>query len=117
MTAEPPRRLYRLVQTDPPTLRDFRSYEALGVRPRRPLTARQRDQWRGVSHYATLTAARVRARLSPQLGAYVALVRVPVRATVRIEQGGRDLDHYNVWAEPADLLAWVVSVESVEPLH
>jgi hypothetical protein len=117
MAAEPPRIFYRLVGSDPPTHRDFMSYEALGIRPRRPLKARQRDQWRGVSHYATPAAARVRARLSPHLGAYVARVRIPAGAPVRIEQGGRDPDHYTVWAEPAELVGCVVSVEPVEPLH
>jgi hypothetical protein len=117
MAAGPPRVLYRLVQTDPPTLQDFMSYEALGIRPRRPPTTRQRDQWRGVSHYATLAAARTRARISPHLGAYVALIHIPDGVSVRVEQAGRDPDHYTVWAEPADLLGWVVSVEPVEPLH
>lgn len=117
MVAQPPHVFYRLVQADPPTLRDFLSYEALGIRPRRSLTARQRDQWRGVSHYATLAAARARPRVSPHLGGYVALVRIPAGALARIEQAGLDPDHYNVWAEPADLLGWVVSVEPTERLH
>ena len=72
------------------------SYEAHGIRPRRPLTARQRDHWRGVSHYVTLVGAQTRARLSPHLGAYVALVHIPGDAPVRVEQAGRDPDHYNV---------------------
>jgi hypothetical protein len=117
MVADPPRVFYRLVQTNPPTLRDFMSYEAVGIRPRRPLTARQREQWRGVSHYGTAAAARARARISPHLGAYIALVQVPGEATVRVEQAGRDPDHYNVWADPLDLLGWVVSVEPVGRVH
>jgi hypothetical protein len=114
MAADPPRAFYRLVRSNPPTLSDFMSYEALGVAPRRPLTSRQRDQWRGVSVYATQAAARLRARLSPQLGSYIAEVRIPDEAVVRIEQSGREPDHYNVWTDPAVLLGWVVSVEPVE---
>jgi hypothetical protein len=113
MTVAAPRLLYRLVQSDPPTIRDFMSYEALGAQPRRPLTMRQRDHWRGVSHYTTASAARARARISPHLGAYVALVRVPEGGVARVEQAGRDPDHYNVWADAADLLRWVVSAEPV----
>jgi hypothetical protein len=99
MNADPPRTLYRLVRSNPPTLDDFMSYEALKVPPRRPLTSRQRDHWRGVSFYATQAAARLRARASPQLGSFIAEMQVPDEVQVRIEQGGRDLDHYNVWAE------------------
>ena len=109
--------LFRLVQTDPPTIRDFLSHEALGLAPTRPLTVRQQDQWRSVSHYATVEAARLRARLSTHLGTYVARIHVPGGVSVRVEQSGRDPLHFSVWAEPADLLGWVVSVEPVEPVH
>ena len=111
--AQPPRTFYRLVQTDPPTVRDFLSYEALGIQPRRPLTARQRDEWQGISHYATQDAARIRARTSPHLGSFIATVRIPSQSA-RVEQRGRDVDHYTIWAEPATLLSWVVSIIPVE---
>jgi hypothetical protein len=117
MAASTPRTFYRLLRSNTPALSDFMSYEALDVPPRRPLTARQRDQWRGVSFYATLAAARLRAQLSPQLGSHIAEVRIPTDAPVRIEQAGRDPDHYTVWAEPGDLRDWVVSIEPVERLE
>ena len=117
MAAGAPRTLYRLLRSNPPTMSDFMSYEALGIPPRRPLTARQRDQWRGVSFYATPAAARLRAQLSPQLGNHIAEVRIPDDAPVRIEQAGRDPNHYNVWAEPNDLRGWVVSIEPIERLE
>lgn len=55
--------------------------------------------------------------MSPHLGNYIATVRIPADVAVRVEQSGRDPDHYNVWAEPSDLLGWVAYVEPFEPLH
>lgn len=117
MADAPPRVLFRLVQTDPPTLRDFTSHEALGLRPQRPLSTRGRDRWRGVSHQDSRDAALVKGNASPWLGRYIAELRVPAAAGVRIEQTGRDPSHHTLWAEPADLISWVVSVAPVEPLH
>lgn len=117
MTAESPRDLYRLIQAGRPTLKDFMSHETLGVPPRRPLTRRQHDRWRGVSFQDSLESALTKSTESPWLGRYVAEVRIPVGAAVRIEQTGRDRSHYTVWAEPGDLLSWVVSVVPVEEVH
>jgi hypothetical protein len=117
MSDTPARLLYRIVLTDPPMLRDFMSYERLGVAPRRPLSPRDRDRWRGVSHYATRPAALAAARTNPRLGRHVAAVRIPPDADIRIEQTGRDPDHFTVWADAALLLGWVVSVTGVEGVH
>lgn len=117
MFSDVARVLYRLVQTDPPTIRDFLSYAALGVVPRRPLTPRQADQWDGVSHYASAATAQARARLSPRFGTYILELRLPRGAQARVEQIGRDPDHYTVWAEPSDLLGWVASVEPLEDVQ
>jgi len=51
-----------------------------------------------------------------QLETHLAEVTIPAEATVRIEQTGRDPDHYTVWADAADLLGWVVSVAPVQRL-
>jgi hypothetical protein len=117
MVAESPRVLYRLIQTASPTLRDFLSHQALGIEPLRPLSARGRDRWRGLSHHDTLDAARAKGSQSPWLGHYVAEVRVPAGAAIRIEQTVHDPTHYTLWADPAALLSWVVSVTPVEPVH
>jgi hypothetical protein len=114
MTVEPPHVLDRLVPSLHPTMRDFMSYGALGIPPRRPLSSRQHDQWQGVSLYRSTHAAHRRAELAPEIGRYLAEVRIPADASVRIEQTGRDSDHYTVWADADDLLRWVVSVS---PLH
>jgi len=117
MATEPPRILYRLVQTDPPSLQDFLSHEVLGISPRRPLSRREQDRWRGVSHQDSLDSAHIKGTESPWLGRYIAEVRIPDSGAVRTEQTGRDLSHFTVWADPADLLSWVVSVAPVEPVH
>ena len=93
------------------------SYEQLGVTPRRPLSPVDRDRWRGVSHYASFATAVAAARAAPRLGRYIATVRIPVDQAVRVEQTGRDRDHFTVWADPAALLGWVVSVVAAEGVH
>src|SRR5215210_4585819 len=100
MVNEPPRILYRLSQTDQLTLEVFMSHEALGIPPRRPLSRRERDRWRGVSHQATRESARVKGTESPWLGRYIVEVHIPPGAAVRVEQTGHDPFHYTVWAEP-----------------
>lgn len=117
MVERPARLFYRIVSTDPPTCRDFMSYEALGVPPRRPLSPTDRDRWRGVSHYATRAAAEAAARSAPRLGTLLAAVQLPPDAAVRVEQTGRDPDHFTIWAEAVALLGWVVSVTRVERVH
>jgi hypothetical protein len=117
MAAESSRVLYRLVQTDPPTIRDFLSNEELGRRPRRRLSGRDRERWRGVSHYDSVAAATVTGRASPWHGPYIAAVRIPAGGPVRVEQTGRDPSHYPVWADAAVLLSWMMSVIPVEAVH
>jgi hypothetical protein len=113
MLVLPPVVLYRLIRAERATLKDFMSHETLGVPPRRRLSRRDRDRWRGVSHQSTLESAISKATDSPWLGQYVAEVHIPHGAAVRIEQTGRDPFHYTVWADPDDLLSWVVSVTRI----
>ena len=54
---------------------------------------------------------------SPWLGRFVAELRVPTGAVLRVEQTGRDPSHYTLWADAVDLLSWVVSVTPVERVH
>lgn len=90
------------------------SYETLGVTPRRPLSTVDRDRWRGVSHYASFVAATDALRAAPGLGGYIATVRIPLDAAVRVEQTGRNRDHFTVWADATTLLGLVVSVVPVK---
>src|SRR3712207_9389552 len=88
--AEPPTRVfYRIVQTDPPTLRDFLSNEALGRNPKRPLSELDRRCWRGASHYDSRELAAFPAGRSPSLGALIATIALPARAPIEYEQTHR----------------------------
>jgi hypothetical protein len=100
---------FRVVRTNPPSLLDFMSNEALGRRPRRPLSERDHDRWRGVSHFDSAELASSAANASPWLGQFVAAVEIPLGAAVRVEQTYR-AGHWTIWGDPADLLALVVSV-------
>ena len=108
---------YRIAQSNPPSERDFMSYEELGIPPRRPLSPVDKDRWRGVSHYATYTAAEAAALAMPRLGRFIVTVRIPADASVRIQQTGRDPDHFTIWATAAALLAWIVSIRPVQRVH
>ena len=67
----------------------------------------------GLSVQATLAQARRRCRASPALGQYVAVLRVPTDGTVRYERTLKAPGHHTLWAEPAVLVALVVSVEPI----
>jgi hypothetical protein len=103
---------YRVVRTDPPSRLDFTSNEARGRQPRRPLDARGRRLWQGLSAFDTASGARHAARTTPALGSYVARVEIPPGAQVEVEQTGR-FGHYTLWGQPADILRMVVAVEPV----
>jgi hypothetical protein len=93
------------------------SHAALGVPPRRPLSRREQDLWRGVSVHDSFEAACAKGTMSPWLGQYVAEIRIPPGVQVRIEKTGRDPSHFTIWASPDDLMSWVVSVTPIEPVH
>jgi hypothetical protein len=112
--SETPRRFFRIAEHNPPARYDFTSYEERGIVPRRPLTARDRDRWNGVSHRDTLQSAIDKIGDSPWLGMCIAEIEIPPYASVRIEQTGRDLHHFTIWASADDLLSWVVSVWAID---
>lgn len=101
---------FRVVQTDPPTLDDFRSYLALG-KPLLHQTPRRLRAWSGVSVYDTEGAARAKAR-DFGLGPYLAELHVPADASVEAEGPGQ-LGHFNLFGEPEALLRLVVSVRPI----
>ena len=101
------RDFHRIVRTDPPTLAAFLSNLALGKQvPADPELAKL---WDGISVQSTLNQARRKRRISPALGQYVAVLRVPTDGSVRFERT-RGEGHFTLWADPADLLTMVVSV-------
>jgi hypothetical protein len=98
-----PRRFYRIVLTDPPTLIDFTSHAAQG-RVLRRHTPTLVDRWHGISVYETEEQARYWARKRPYLGTSIA--ELLVDPTYRYQQTGKP-GHYTLWGEPRALLGCV----------
>lgn len=101
-----PRIFYRLVTADPPTLDDFRSYDALG---KQPLRSKRDDpdflrRWKGLSVYDTYKAARDLAESRHwKRWAHIAILHIPHAASVTFE-GPEAFGHWNVYgADPTFL--------------
>ena len=103
---------YRVVKTDPPTVRDFLSAKALG-RPLRRDTPENRRIWDGISVLATADAARARVAQFPQMGTLIAVMNTSEDGSIPCEQTTPDPDHYTIWGSAADLLERVTSVLAV----
>lgn len=104
--------LYRVVGSLGPTATDFQSYVALGRVPTMLEPARRRIA-EGISVYATLQQARRNARAFPGHGRFIAELSIPDGAPIAIERTGRQPGHHTIWADSAELLSYVVSVERV----
>ncbi len=107
------RRFYRLVRNIPPTLEDFLSYAALGIRVGTD-DAETRRLSRGISVQATEAQAKRRRRQLPQLGNAIAVLEIPVGGLIRYERTTRTSGHHTVWGPPAALLRCVVAVIRLE---
>lgn len=109
----PSRSFFRIVASNPPTVADFMSGAAQGGEPRSndPDIVRL---WDGISVYATMLQARRKARGAPYLGQFIAEIAIPANAPARFERSlGRG--HFTVWADPHDILNWVISVVAGSP--
>src|SRR5438309_6463393 len=106
---------YRILRSSEPTLDDFKSNEALGVRPRRPLSGLALECWSGISVWETLQQASSAARRMVSDRRYVAQLAVSRRPEVRSRRTFRAEGHYTLWAEPEILLECVVSVVPIDP--
>ena len=108
VSAQPEPRVcyFHLVRGAKPTREDFLSHQARGIPPRRADAARA-DLNRGVSLLDTLERASHLRGLFPRLGWHAAKLEIPagVRVEATLWEG-----HYTVWADPDDLLGWVVEV-------
>ena len=102
------RLFYRIVRTNPSTLDDFLSNAARG-RPK-PTDPEDARVWDGLSVYSTAAQARRQRRRSPILGAFIAVLRVPLDGSVRVERT-RGAGHHTLWADAATLLALVIAIE------
>lgn len=103
--------LYRIVDSNPPTLADMTSNAARGETLRDPTPERLR-LWAGLSAFATEAQARRNARRYTRLGRFIATLGIPADAPVRIERTGRP-GHHTVWGDPRYLLSCVAQVSKV----
>lgn len=104
--------LYRIVRTDPPSVRDFISKAALGlVSPHADDETRRLES--GLSMYRTLSQARRKARAFPFLGSFVATLEFTDDSVFVIERTTASAGHHTVWGAPGSLLACVVAVHPV----
>ena len=108
---EAARLLYRIVRSDPPTRADFLSNEAKDLPPRGP-ELRLSERHAGVTMFDTEVEARTVARRYPNIGRYLAAIRIPVGSGIVVRQTLRP-GHYTVWGTPDDLLTLVVGTMPV----
>ena len=102
--------LYRLVHTDPPTVRDFLSQQVLGI-PLKYETAKALRLRDGLSVYRTFEQAQARARQTPRLGRYIAKLVIRLdddRIIVELDNGRNG--HCTIWGSPWLLRSFVESV-------
>lgn len=103
--------LYRIVRSNPPTLRDMMSNKALGREPLRPDPEVLR-LWDGISVFDSATGARRQARQAPWRGqGFIATLLVPLE-DFRLEKT-RGEGHFTLWGKPHDILACVKGVEPI----
>ncbi|HEV2127790.1 MAG TPA: hypothetical protein VGR22_04135 [Thermomicrobiales bacterium] len=105
------RLFYRLVEGNPPSLRDVMSYKALG----RPLlNEANREVWAGgVSVQNTMAQAHNRAKVL-RGKTHVAVLEIPDGANVRWERTGEKRGHVTLWGDPQELLSYVRDVIGLE---
>jgi hypothetical protein len=110
MSDEGYRNFYRIVKTNPPSLWDMTSAKERGQSV--PSNPALHAVWDGLSVYSTLSQARRKHRLSPVLGSFIAVLRIPTDGSVRYARTLGGDGHHTLWAAPAELSAFVVSIES-----
>ena len=107
------RRFYRLVRNNPPSLEDFLSYAALGIRVGADDPETRRLS-RGISVQVTEAQARRRRRQLPKLGDAIAVLEIPVGGPIHYERTTRTPGHHTLWGPPSVLLRCVVTVILLE---
>ena len=105
---------YRIVKSNPPTLRDFMSLEELGKRPRNPNDPEVLRRWDKVSVWGEEKRAQQWARERPQLGAYIARLDLPDSSAMAAEPSG-PTGHYSLAATAVELWQHITSIVPVEP--
>jgi hypothetical protein len=104
--------LYRVLETDYPALRDFRSQRERG-QPLRHQTRKALHLWDGLSVYKTDEQARQLAQASPRVGNAIARLHLPFDAAVTVELDTARNGHCTLWGNATDLLRFIVDVSAV----
>ena len=104
--------LYRIVQTNPPSIKDFTSKAALGLIDA-SADAEARRLESGLSMFRTMPQALRKARAFPFLGGFIATVRLPGDSSFTVERTTASAGHHTVWGDAAALLERVVAVQPV----
>ncbi len=109
-----PRRLFRIVNENPPGESDFKTYAERGQLPFRDDPAALRLM-NGLSVMDTLEAARRKGKGKPwkSRGYFVELVP-PDDSTITIEQTTKDLHHFTVWCDEEIVRDSIVSLVPIE---
>ena len=103
--------LFRIVRSNPSSVRDFTSKVALGLVDLRADAETKRLE-SGLSMYRTLAQARRKARAFPFLGSFIAIVRIRWPMFI-VERTTASAGQHTVWGDPEALLACVMAVEPV----
>jgi hypothetical protein len=91
---------------------DFVSHMERGIAP--PVGVPDAERlMSGLSVFYRLDLARAQARRFRRLGRFVATLDIPDDGIIPIERTGTSDGHHTIWGDPDQLLARVVSVESV----
>lgn len=104
------RMFYRLVVTNPPTLKDFMSYDVLGIGLVDPDEESIRLSM-GISVFRTEAQARRTARRRRFRGTFfIADIVIPPDVNVQVERTTKNPGHYTLWADADMIASWVVRV-------
>lgn len=109
-----PRRLFRIVNENPPGDTDFKTYAEMGQRPFRDDPALLRLM-NGLSVMDTLEAARSKGKGKPwKSRGYIAELLLPDDPKVTIEQTTKNVHHFTVWGDEEIIRDSIVSVVPIE---
>jgi hypothetical protein len=99
---------YRIVRTNPPTDEDFKSYTALGIKPRKPNPDPETlHLFDGVSVLDTPERARAYIEKGKVRGEYIARLDIPEGTSITYE--GPKRGHGNLYDAPPDVLSGYVT--------
>lgn len=106
-----PERLYHSCHNNPPTARDFWSWER--IRGKEHPDPKQRENATGISTWGTLARARAEAYSSGAQGAWIAEIELSRVRGVRCTQTGK-ANHYTLWADPQSFVDAEPTMHPVE---